>query len=85
MKKSKLLASVALASMIVGSQVALADHTKEHKAEEKEKNSCKGKEKNSCKGKEGKMEGKNACSGNNGCDGKMHEHPAAPAKPEKKQ
>jgi hypothetical protein len=83
MKKSKLLASVALASMIVGSQVAVANHHEGDKKEEKEKNSCKGKDKNSCSGK--KAEGKNHCSGPNGCDGKMEEHPAAPAKPEKKQ
>lgn len=78
MKKSKLLASVAVAGMILGAQVAKADHHEEEGAKEgKEKNSCKGKEKNSCKGK--KVEGKNACSGQNGCDGK--EHPAAPEKP----
>ena len=96
MKKSKLLASVAIAGMVVGAQVAKADHHKGHKkgeknsCESKEKNSCKGKEKNSCTGKkeEGKkVEGKSACSGPHGCDGKMEEHPAAPEKPaeEKKQ
>lgn len=103
MKKSKLLASVAIAGMVVGAQVAKADHHKGHKkgeknsCESKEKNSCKGKEKNSCEGKEknsctgkkeeGKKEGKSACSGPHGCDGKMEEHPAAPSKPaeEKKQ
>ncbi len=77
MKKSKLLASVAIAGMILGAQVAKADHHEEEKKEEKGKNSCKGKEKNSCKGK--KADGANACSGANGCDGK--EHPAAPEKP----
>lgn len=91
MKKSKLLASVALAGMIMGAQVAVADHHEEGAKEEQGKNSCKGKNtcksekekntcktgKNSCKGK--KAEGANACSGSNGCDGK--EHPAAPEKP----
>lgn len=77
MKKSKLLASVAIAGMILGAQVAKADNHEEEKKEEKGKNSCKGKDKNSCKGK--KAEGSNACSGANGCDGKTH--PAAPEKP----
>ncbi len=87
MKKSKLLASVALAGIIMGAQVALADNHEEGAKEEKGKNSCKGKEKNSCKGKKDKnsckgkekKEGSNQCSGANGCDGK--EHPAAPEKP----
>ena len=77
MKKSKLLASVAIAGMILGAQVAKADHHEEGTKEEKGKNSCKGKDTNSCNGK--KAEGKNACSGANSCDGK--EHPAAPEKP----
>jgi hypothetical protein len=83
MKKSKLLASVALASVIMGAQVALADHHEEGTKEEKGKNSCKGKEKNSCEGKSKMKAGSNQCSGMNGCDGKEHEHPAAPEKPKK--
>lgn len=79
MKKSKLLASVAVAGMILGAQVALADHHEEGTKEEQGKNSCKGK--NGCEGKKDgkKAKGSNACSGANGCDGK--EHPAAPEKP----
>ncbi len=83
MKNSKLLASVALAGVIMGAQVALADHHDEGAKEEQGKNSCKGKDKNSCGGQEKKKEGANACSGMNGCEGKEESHPAAPEKPKK--
>jgi hypothetical protein len=84
MKKSKLLASVALTGVILGAQVALANHHEEGTKEEKGKHSCNGKEKHSCEGKKMQKEGTNNCSGMNGCDGKMNkEHPAAPEHPKK--
>lgn len=85
MKKSQLLTSVALAGMILGAQVAMADHHEEKTKEEQGKNSCQGKEKNGCDGKnhcDGKTDGKSHCAGK--AEAKEHEHPAAPAKPAKK-
>ena len=63
MKNSKLLMSVAVAGMLLGSQGALAHHHDEKKTEEG-KAGCQGK--NSCKSKDGKhscksKDGKNAC------------------------
>lgn len=81
MKKTNLLVACAVAGLMLGSQAAMADN---HEQEEGKngcqgKNTCKSqKEKNSCASKEGKntckskkAEGANACSGANGCDGKV--------------
>ncbi len=74
MKKSSLLATAAVAGLLLGSQAAFADHKPDHKAKKTTdgKSHCKD-GKHTCKDHDGKA----ACDGKAGCDGKKEA--AAPA------